>query len=226
MRALLAGLALIAAAAVHGSPLVGLPSPPIFTAAGYQLILDFEVGGGRSYYDATLSRPTWPGLSSGVTIGVGWDAGYNSTAALRSDWRKLPAPWIDRLSLTSSVTGKSAKTLIPPLRDILIEWKLAEGVFNEVTLARFTALSRRTFPGFDALHPNCQAALVSLVFNRGSSMAGPSRVEMRIIRDLVPKRDYAGMSAALRSMKRLWCREMSGLWRRRDAEAQLVESCH
>lgn len=213
------------------TPLVGLPPSPVETGllsgAGYQLILDFEVGGGESYYSRYLARPTWPGASSGVTVGVGYDLGYNSKAVILRDWSALPSGPLNRLAATAGVTGAArAKPLIPGLRDILIQWKLAEGVFNDVTITRFYQLTSRTFPGLEALHPNAQAALVSLVFNRGSSMAGDSRREMREIRDLVPKRDYPGIAAAIRSMTRIWkgTSVEKGLTRRRLAEAALVES--
>jgi GH24 family phage-related lysozyme (muramidase) len=70
-----------------------------------------------------------------------------------------------------------------------------------VTVARFSALCRRTFPGFDDLAANARAALISLVFNRGNSMVGLRRAEMRAIRDLVPKKDYAGIAKQLRARR-------------------------
>src|SRR5262245_27450735 len=50
------------------------PSPDIPTRA-VSFIGRHEVGS-RKLYDLNASRPTWPGGASGVTIGVGYDLGY------------------------------------------------------------------------------------------------------------------------------------------------------
>jgi GH24 family phage-related lysozyme (muramidase) len=103
-------------------------------------------------------------------------------------------------------------------------WPGAFAVFQAVTIPKFTAAARDAFPGFDNLDPNCQGALVSLVFNRGASMKGDRRIEMRAIKDLVPHKDYAGIAQQFRQMKRLWMGTdiEKGMSRRRDAEADLV----
>jgi hypothetical protein len=68
--------------------------------------------------------------------------------------------------------------------------------------------------GFENLRPNAQAALVSLVFNRGSSMTGANRLEMRNLRPLVSSaitRDGFGVAedearvARARRSKPVWC---------------------
>jgi GH24 family phage-related lysozyme (muramidase) len=57
-------------------------------------------------------------------------------------------------------------------------------------------------------------------------MQGDSRLEMRNIRNLVPKKDYKGIAKELRKMKRIWKgKGLDGLLARRDAEADLVETC-
>lgn len=206
------------------TPLVGLAPAPRLSPAGLELIYEFEVGGGESYYRRYLSRPTWPGASSGVTIGIGYDLGYNSRAVILSDWSRLAER--DRLAAQSGIKGASAKARVATVRDILIEWKLAEEVFDQTTLAKFYGLTSRTFPGLEALDLNAQAALVSLVFNRGSSLVGERRREMAEIKRLVPKRDYAGIAAQIRSMIRIWrgTNIQRGMERRREAEAKLVET--
>lgn len=221
-------------------PLVALPAPPDVTSAGHSLIreyavsdlttdgrgliYEFEVGGGQSYYNRLLKHPTWPGASSGVTIGIGYDLGYNSRTVILSDWHAHAER--QRLAAEAGFKGSAAKARIPGVRDILVEWSLAEDVFDATTLTKFWQLTARTYPGFDSLHPNAQAALVSLVFNRGNSLVGDRRREMRAIRDLVPLRDYAGIAAQIRAMKRIWRGTdiERGMNRRRDAEAALVES--
>ena len=217
--------AAVAPSSPAARPLVALPSPPLLSPEGYQLLLDYEVGGGERYYTLKLARPTWPGYESGVTIGVGYDLGYNSAGVIRTDWHEVNRPWLGRLAAVSGIKGRPAKPEAAELRDILIAWRLAEGVFQRVTLTRFHQLAARTFPGFTDLHPNAQAALVSLVFNRGSSMTGPRRAEMRSIRDRVPRQDYAGIAADIRAMIPIWAGTSieKGMRRRREAEARLVE---
>ena len=52
------------------------------------------------------------------------------------------------------------------------------------------------------------------------------RKEMRAIRDAVARQDMKDIAAQLRLMKRLWVgKNLDGLLKRRDAEAELVESC-
>lgn len=192
------------------------------SGAGRELIYEFEVGGGKPYYDRFLSRPTVPPAASGITVGIGFDCGYNTEAQILRAWAKLPER--HRLAAAAGLTRDRARAILPKLRDIQIEWPLAEEVFNETTLTDFLDIADQAFPGMEALHPNAQAVLVSLVFNRGGSMKGDSRREMREVRDLVPKSDYTGMASAILRMKRLWP-DVPGLLRRRDAEARLMGSC-
>ncbi len=203
--------------------LVGLPPAPLLSERGYGLILDFEVGGGRGYYERFLARPTWPGAASGVTVGVGYDCGYNAPAVIREDWRALSAS--PRLVGVSGLKGVAAKARVAEVRDIVVAWELAEGVFNAVTVTRFWQLCERTYPGFAALHPNAQAALVSLTFNRGASMVGDRRREMREIRDAAARADYGAMARANRASVRIWRGTAieRGMARRREAEAKLME---
>lgn len=208
-------------------PLINLPPAPLLSSKGYQLILDFEVGGGKAYYSKFLASPTWPGYESGVTVGVGYDCGYNSKPVIVRDWSVIPNTMIrERLGNTAGVKGQAAKPLAQSVGDIVIDWSYAESVFNSVTITRFHQLTARTYPGFDRLHSNAQAALVSLTFNRGSSMTGDRRKEMREIRDAASRQDYAAMARANRASIRLW-RGTSiekGMERRREAEAKMMES--
>lgn len=207
-------------------PLTAPPPAPQLTADGRALILEFETGGKAGYN----RHPEWPGFASGVTIGIGYDLGYNSAAVILADWHAHAQR--TRLATVAGIHGAAAKPQASRLHDILTSWDLATEVFNEVTVARFHALSARTFPGFTALHPDAQAAILSLVFNRGNSLTGPRRVEMRAIAAAIRpaatgrKPDYAGIALQLRKMKSLWRGTdiERGMARRREAEARLVES--
>jgi GH24 family phage-related lysozyme (muramidase) len=192
-----------------------------------RLLYDFEVGGGETYYTEHLSRFTWPGLSSGPTIAIGIDCGYYTPEDLGKIFSFLPPDHTRQVQGASGKTGEDGKAYTAILRKsgITVTWPQAQKIFVERTWPKFSALTDRVFPGSDGLHPDAYGALVSLVFNRGGSLVGDRRSEMRAIRDLVPSQDYAGIARELRAMKRLWANKgMTGLLRRRDAEAALVES--
>ena len=92
-----------------------------------------------------------------------------------------------------------------------------------------TNLASQAFPGLEKLPADAQGALVSLVYNRGTSMVDKPgedrRKEMRAIRDAVEEQDLQEIADQLRSMKRLWAgKGLDGLLARREAEAELVES--
>lgn len=202
--------------------ILSLPPTPDISPAGMELLYSFEVGGGKAYYNRFLIHPEWPGAASGITIGVGYDLGYNSEKVIRQDWADEDS--VDRLATAAGITGQRARAILSAYRAISIDWPAADGVFRGVTLARFYALTERTYPGLRDLRPNAQAALLSLVFNRGSSLVGGNRREMRTIKDLVGRKDYEGMASQLRSMARIWrgTDVGTGLIRRREAEAKLM----
>jgi len=200
---------------------------PQISDKALNLILKYEVGGGESYYNKFLYRPTWPGLNSGVTIGVGYDLGYNNLQSFKAAWTgKISTQDIIRLSRTLSVRGRSAKGLIRGVKDIKIPWQHALSVFKSNTIPIFADQTNRAFPGADKLHTDAYGALVSLVFNRGSDLTGSRRIEMARIRSLVPSKDYKSIAFEIRKMKRLWKNAgVDGLLKRREDEAKLVESC-
>lgn len=193
-----------------------------------RLLYDFEVGGGEASYTANLSKFTWPGLSSGPTIAIGVDCGYYSPAELTSIFSFLPADQLRLVKGASGKTGESGRSYTAILRKAGIEvsWNQAQKIFLDRTWPKFAALTDKVFPGSDRLNFDAYGALVSLIFNRGGSLRGESREEMRRIRDLVPLKDYKGIAGQIRKMKRLWLgKNMDGLLKRRDAEASLVEAC-
>jgi len=195
------------------------------------LILEFEVGGGESYYNKFLKNPSWPGEQSGVTIGVGYDLGYVNKAEFTNDWKELPQKDFDRLYKVVGIKGIAAKDLIRGLKDISIPWELSLKVFNNKTVTKFYNLTKQTFPNFDNLPEDAKGGLVSLVFNRGAALEGERRREMKLIRDgmkLVSSYDQKALTFIanqIRNMKRIWAGGSieKGMSRRRDAEAKLIE---
>jgi hypothetical protein len=204
-------------------PLFMPPEVPALSPAGENLVIEFEVGGRSGY----KQHPELPDrLRSGVTWGIGYDGHQNTPGAIVADFSALAAPAPVRLAATHPFYGQNAVEPWHKVQDIVVSWQVAIGVFNEIDVAREWARAERAMPGFGSLRPNAQAALISLGFNRGWSMTGDNRREMRAIRDAVPSRNYATIAAQLRQMERVW-RGTSiyhGMLRRRNAEAALVET--
>ena len=174
-----------------------------------------------------LDQPgKWPGGGSGITLGIGYDIGFVTPEQLEEDWSPfLSSDQIDRLKTAIGRTGGSAKERAPQFRDITVTREQAVEVFKTRTLPLHSKRTEDAFPGVDKLPPDAQGALVSLVFNRGPSMAGPRRAEMRAVRDAVAKGDLQEIANQIRAMKRIWVGQgLDGLLKRRDAEADLVES--
>ena len=166
----------------------------------------------------------WPGEASGITLGYGYDLGYEKNFAL--DWRDLLSGGsIARLHIALGVTGQNAHAMAPRFRDITITRDMALKVFLGATLPHYEVETSIAFPGVERLPLLVLGALVSLVFNRGTGMTGPRRAEMRVIRDAVRIGDLREIAKQLRAMKRLWAGQgLDGLLVRRENEAKMVES--
>ena len=225
----LAFIALLAMAAAPGFPRKngtlnagGLT----ISEAGQRLILDFEVGGGEPYYVRCLQRPSWPLGQSGVTIGVGYDLGYNTREQIAKDWSELPPVTLARVQACAGLKGVAAKLKTREVRDILIPWPLALKVYQSRTIPRFATLTRAAYPGVDSLDPSVQGAMLSWVFNRGEGIgSGPRDLEKRLIRRDTP--DHVDkLPEHFLASQRLWIgtENGAGLCRRRRAEAALIQS--
>jgi hypothetical protein len=189
---------------------------------GLELILEHEVGGGEQYYDRFLAVPSWPGFESGITIGIGYDLGYTSETAFKSHWGALDEEIHERLGKALGVKGLNARPFVPAFKDIKIDWDLALEVFTTHTCAQHTLAMFKFAPSAVDLPPDAQAALFSLVFNRGTATRGERRVEMAQIAQVISAGQPEKVPFLIRQMKRLWPKE-SGLVRRREDEAKLWE---
>ena len=115
------------------------------------LILRFEVGS-RARYEKEFQRPVWPGASSGVTIGIGYDLGVAGKSAITADWEPyLYEPQLAALLAVQAVCGPPAKRLAQSVSHVLIPLAAAEEVFYLRTLPAYAAQTRTTFPGVDRL---------------------------------------------------------------------------
>lgn len=183
------------------------PTPPAAPCQTHPdaiaLIVRYEVTS-ETYYTARLQSPVWPGEASGVTWGIGYDGGQQTRSRIVADWRTHAQ--VDRLTATSGIVGLPARALIPALADVRTPYAMAADVFGASTLPSFCSLAARTFArGWDSLPTLAQGVLVAVVYNRGASMQGERRREMRELRDeCVPAGDVACIARELRSMTRLW----------------------
>jgi GH24 family phage-related lysozyme (muramidase) len=185
-----------------------------------------EEVGSRAYYDTHCARPDYPGGASGVTIGVGYDLGYQEKFA--QDWVDALLPnQISRLRSCLGLTGTAARSAIDSVSDIIVPWHSAWNVFLKRSVPDHVVLTRQTFGSPPRLPPLCLGVLVSLVYNRGAAMEDSpdhpgNRREMRDIRDAMDRGNFTAVPALLRSMKRLWPAG-SDLFERREHEAALFE---
>jgi len=192
------------------------------------LLLEYEVGGGQKYYEKYLSKFTWPKGASGPTIAIGVDCGYYTPTELAEIFSFLSSEQIKLIQGASGKTGERGKQYTATLRkeSIVVSWEQAIEVFDNLTWPKFAKLAEKTFPGLSDLDPDAYGAIVSLVFNRGTLLRGDSRKEMRIIKMLIPDKQYEKIAVQFRSMKRIWRgKGLDGLITRREAEAALIESC-
>lgn len=184
----------------------------------------------RKHYEAALSRPTWPGLSSGVTIGIGYDvgAGVTTKVQLWDDWKGvIPDSMIIALERAIGVTGSSAKPLTASLRSkVNVPWDAAVAVFEKKTVPKWYATCKAYLPNYEELSLDCKGALLSLTYNRGPSFnkAGDRYKEMRNIKAHMTARRFSKIPVEIKAMKRIWAGTgFSGLLKRRDREAALFD---
>lgn len=206
-------------------PVANAAPAPTISPAAVALIVRWEVGS-ASRYSRRYEAPTWPGGASGVTWGIGYDGGHQTRRQIGLDWSAHDAA--SRLQATAGITGQAAQPLARELRGVTVPFGMASDVFALASLPRYHASARRAFgvERFDALPADAQGALVSLVYNRGASMTGPARVEMRAIRDTcLPGSDVHCVAGQIRQMCRLWrgTNLEAGLCGRREDEAGLTE---
>lgn len=212
-----------------GASLIPAPRPPaavvqLIPQRAVDLIVAFEVGSPEVYH-AKYRAPIWPGAASGVTVGIGYDLGHAAPRVIALDWHA--SPHAVRLASAAGTTGPLARELARRMADIAIEYGFARHVFDQTSVVEHYRVARRVFgaDAFDALPPNAQGALVSLVFNRGGAMGGERRSEMRAIRDTcLPASDVHCIAVQLRAMARVWRGSdiEAGMRRRRHAEAELA----
>lgn len=200
------------------------PEPQTDDATGQataDLIVRWEIGS-RARYQAGV---TCPGGGSGPTIGIGYDLGTQTAAQIARDWAWHPA--VDTLVTASGKVGPAAcaawRKAHPGIR---VEYEVALNVFRMHDLPRYRAMAARSYAnGWAGLSGWHQGGLVSNGYNRGFSVLGERRREMRAIRDdCVPAGDAGCSAEQLRASCRVWKGTpiYAGLCSRRKDEARFV----
>jgi hypothetical protein len=211
---------------------VETPTPPpattfsmIVSKRSLDKIVEYEISS-EAVYVKKFQKPCYPGGESGVTIGIGYDLGYNTKTVIDTDWRgRVSDAELDLLKTAAGVKGAAAGNLIAGLKSVNVSLTAAREVFYVRTLPRYAGDTRTIYPGIELLPADAQGALLSLVFNRGSSLTGDRRREMKALVALVAAKDLGGIAAQIIAMKRLWdIKQLPGLHARRDDEAKLVKN--
>lgn len=197
---------------------------PEMSQRALDLIVRWEVGG-KAAYIKKYSRPVWPGNdASGVTVGIGYDLGHQTSDRILADW--LGYAHRGYLAAMAGIRGEAAGRLAARRQFLVVDWPDAYRVFLDPTMVRYQRITERAFGrGMYGLRPDTWGVLVSLVYNRGGNMIGDGRREMRYIRDVcIPARDDRCVAQQLNAMERLWrgSKLGNGLINRRRDEARLA----
>ena len=178
----------------------------------------------EAYYKRHYQNPEWPGLSSGPTIGIGYDLGQASRAKIQRDWQGLvPDDMLAVMMSCSGATGAAGKVKTKAVKSkISIPWATAIHVFGQIDVPEWTESVLKFIPAASRLPPTCLGMLFDLAYNRGNSWnnGGERYTEMRAIKALVQAGDYAAVPAQIKKMKRLWPKT-AGLLRRCDERIAL-----
>ena len=209
------------------------PLPPLSNAELTALVspeailkvIEFEVSSEAAYHKR-YEFPIKPGADSGITIGIGYDLGYNTPEAVKHNLAGLLADeQIKALCQVCGLTKGQAADALPTVKAIRLPWEKALQLFQIATVPRFAQMVRETFPNADELKGHAFGALFSLVYNRGNSLEGERRREMATIAELMADRKFADIPEQFEAMKRLWINDPScrGVVLRRHAEAILFQ---
>lgn len=172
-------------------------------------------------YTAKWQGVICPGLASGPTWGIGYDGGQQTRQTILSDWSIRPD--VAKLATASGAVGNGACNAVRrQLLDVRVPYAQAREVFVDVSYPGWSRVTKRVYPGVEALPELAGGALLGNTYNRGSSMAGSRNAEKRFIRDTcIPDHDVQCVADQLRAQKRLWP-NTKGVRDRREDEAKLA----
>jgi len=127
--------------------------------------------------------------ASGVTVGYGYDLGQQKPEAIERNLADYYTPQqITKLKTMSGLHGALARESLSDVCDILISEENAKRLALS-SMRSYAQQAVNVFPQLINLHPHCQGAMLSLIYNRGSGLHGKSveeedrRREMREIKN-------------------------------------------
>ena len=190
------------------------------------LIIAEEVSS-KAYYEKHYTHPEWPGGSSGITVGVGYDLGYATKTKISQDFRgKVSDNMLLVMQRCAGVSGAAAASLLHEVKSSIdIPWDVGMDVFMNRDVLQWISIVNKAVPNCEFLNPTCLGVLVSLAYNRGAAGFNSStdrNREMKAIRDLMAAKRFNEIPNQFRAMARLWP-GVSGLQGRRYREAKLFE---
>jgi hypothetical protein len=188
-------------------------------------LVGFEITS-KTTYEQKYRRPIWPGASSGVTIGIGYDLGMTSKTRIELDWQGwISDTDLQRLLTVQGVRGEPARQLARSMSDIQIAYDVAQTVFYQSTLPMFASMTRATYPGVQKLPADAQGMLLSLIYNRGTSLSGTRRAEMAALKPLIAggTKNLEQIASKFEQMARWWP-DLPGLQQRRRKEAAMIRA--
>ena len=193
------------------------------TEDSLRAVMEFECGG-KSYYEKMYSSPSWPQGASGVTVGVGYDLGYNTKAQIMKDWSPVIGQRLAEILATcAGIKGSAAQSHKNRIKaSVKISFEDAWLVFVRSSVPRFAKMTVSSFPNYKKMHNVTQAMMLSVVFNRGSSLSGNRRRHMVQMRDATTDQ---GVINAIDAMKAIWPNSGGnhpGLRNRRNKEVTLI----
>jgi hypothetical protein len=192
-------------------------------------IMAFEVSWstelGFAVYNKKYRKPVVPDpvkTSSGITIGIGYDCGQYTANKIRTDWQSvLPLNMVNALADTAGLKKQTAVKKLPSVSFVDVPIEVALLVFYNTTIFEFAKKASKIYPDLFKLNPVEQSVIVGIVYNRGASLDGDKRREMKQLVKAISDDDDDAMATLIERMQRLWP-DTEGLRRRRRAEAFLI----
>lgn len=178
----------------------------------------------KDVYERRYQSPYITGRHSGVMVGIGYDCGYASRKDIQDTWEPyLSSTELSALLKTHGKVGIDAKEVLHTVSEIKILYHTALHIFYTNILPGCALDVTKIYPGVTSLLPDCQLAILSLVYNRGPLIDDtPGREEMVALAGYITGKDYSAIAQHLRSMKRLWARDTKQ-HDLREQEAHLAE---
>lgn len=194
----------------------------------FNFIIDEEVSGQDNYIKHLLN-PTYPGGSSGVTIGIGADLGYTDLKTFSRNWAGLEPKSFTLLVEAIGRRGARAHSWCASYAHaITIPWQIALGEFCAGEIEPLEEMIVYSMPPSQYMPDTCFGVLVSLAYNRGMDwdLVGDRFKEMRAIKAMVlqGRQSWGGIPAQIEAMCRIWSTDSDigkGMHNRRKAEAEL-----